>query len=141
MVPHLSRRSFVTASALALAGLAGCTQRQIDDSTQGTSIVEAHISNRHPEPRVVSVSFERDGEIPYWENLRVEGFDAEANAQGTTSIPVESFADEPAVWTIESLNTHSSEFATSRVGEDESPEIRVDITVHDDGGIDIATTQ
>jgi hypothetical protein len=140
MEPRLSRRSFVTASALGLAGLAGCNQ-QSNDSTQGTSIVEAHISNRNQEPRVVSVSFGRDDEIVYWENLRVEAFDDAANAQGTTTIPVGEFADSPAIWTIEALNTHTGEFATSTIGEDVSSEIRIDITVHPDNRIDIAHTQ
>jgi len=134
-----SRRQFLGVAAAGLVGVTGCSQFQSSPEPELTTIVDAYINNRYPEPRELSISFERDGDLVYWRQFDVEANGANDDGVGSTDVPVEELSDEPSVWTVKVLNADSGNFRTATLSDDRSTEIRLKITIEDDDGIGILT--
>ena len=132
----LSRRSFVTASALGMVGLAGCNQLQSDTVPEDVPLSSAYISNRYLGERTLSVTIEQDGDIVYWENVTVDAYDPDARESGALGgyeIPVDGFGTAH-VWRFEVLNTHTGSVETVEFGPGDLSGlgVRIHITAEND---------
>lgn len=123
-----SRRQFLAASVAGLAGLTGCNQLQ--STPTGVTIIDAHISNLYSEPRTLSVAFERDGELVYWRQFHVDGTDPDADVQSGADIPLDSLGNDPAVWTVEVLNTNTGKHRIAEIAEARDSKVRLEIEIN-----------
>jgi hypothetical protein len=100
-------------------------------------ITGGSISSEIPERRTVSVIFEREGEIEYWQKFDVPGDDPEDDSGGSANLPFEGISNTPAIWTVRAFNHHTENY-TSFVLEDKSEDkVRVNIHLPQDGQIQI----
>ncbi|MFC3478517.1 hypothetical protein [Halobacterium litoreum] len=99
------------------------------------TIIDASISNWYPEPRELSISFERDGDLVYWRQFDVEANGANDNGLGSTDLPVDELSDEPSVWTVNALNVDSGNYRTATLSDDRATELRLEVSIEDDDQI------
>jgi len=131
-VTRLTRRRAVAASVAALAGASGCGRLEPDGGRTGTEITAAFVSNNYPEPRTVSVVFERSGDVAYWRQFSLPAHAPDADTGTRTAIPVDSLTDEPVVWTVRAFNHQTERHASATFGADVDPESMVDVEVSSD---------
>lgn len=137
MSSRYSRREVLAATTASFIGLTGCNQLQSSNRRSGTTIISAHISSRTPEPRTVSVLFERDTEVVYWRQFSVSAYDPENDELGGASVPVDSLTEKPSVWIVRAFNHHTGKFTSVTLGREVDPEIRVQVSIAEDDALTI----